>query len=165
LCTIKDFNGEKSIYKIKTPDSIFGLKPKNIEQKFALNLLLDNNVKLVTLMGKSGVGKTLLALAAGLSGILEGKYTRLLISRPVMPMGKDIGFLPGDINEKMGPYMQPFYDNLDFLAMAGKLKGNHKKSIEELFNEGLIQVEPITYIRGRSIPNQFIIVDEFQNLS
>lgn len=149
---------------VKLPKDIMGIRPRNKEQQFAFDLLLDDNIKLVTLVGIAGSGKTLLATCVGLSKVLEGRYSRLLISRPVMPMGKDIGFLPGSLEEKLDPYMQPIYDNLELLMMtSGKKKTNMK--FEDLYKQDLIKIEPITYIRGRSIPNQFMIIDESQNLS
>lgn len=156
---------ENAISPLKLPkEGVMGIKPRNKDQQFAFDLLLDDSVKLVTLVGLAGTGKTLLATAVGLSKILEGTYSRLLISRPVMPMGKDIGFLPGSLMEKLDPYMQPIYDNLELLMMtSGKKKTNMK--FEDLYKQDLIKVEPLTYIRGRSIPNQFLIVDEAQNLS
>lgn len=158
----------KTVRALITPrEGIAGIRPRNREQAFALDLLLDDSVKLVTLLGMAGTGKTLLALAAGLSRVVEdGAYSRLLISRPVMPMGRDIGFLPGDIEEKLAPWMQPLYDNLEYLLVAG---GNRRRGgfrgFEELLDSGQIQVEPLTYIRGRSLPQQFVIVDEAQNLT
>jgi PhoH-like ATPase len=150
---------------ITTREGVWGIYPKNIEQQFAFDALLNDEIKLVTLVGKAGTGKTLLAIAAGLEmAISEGKYTRLLVSRPVMPMGRDIGFLPGDVNEKLGPWMQPIFDNMDFLF--GQRRGESSSSSwEDLINKGLLHVEPLTYIRGRSIPGQYLIVDEAQNLS
>jgi len=142
---------------------VWGIYPKNTEQQFAFDALLNDEVKLVTLVGKAGTGKTLLAIAAGLEMTIgQEKYSRLLVSRPVQPMGKDLGFLPGDVNEKLGPWMQPIFDNMDFLFGQHK---NTNASWESLINEGLLHVEPLTYIRGRSIPQQYLIVDEAQNLS
>ena len=147
-------------------EGVAGIRPRNREQAFALDLLLDDTVQLVTLLGRAGTGKTLLALAAGLSRVLEdGAYSRLLISRPIMPMGRDIGFLPGDVDEKLGPWMQPLYDNLEYLLVAGGNKRRGYRGFEELLDSGQIQVEPLTYIRGRSLPQQFVIVDEAQNLT
>lgn len=156
---------ENSIFPLKLPkEGIMGIKPRNKDQQFAFDLLLDDSVKFVSLVGLAGTGKTLIATAVGLSKILDGTYSRLLISRPVMPMGKDVGFLPGTLMEKLDPYMQPIYDNLELLMMtSGKKKTNMK--FEDLYKQDLIKVEPLTYIRGRSIPNQFLIVDEAQNLS
>jgi len=146
-------------------DGVMGIRPRNKEQSFALDLLMDDSVKLVTMMGKAGTGKTLLALAAGLQRTVhDGAYSRLLISRPIMPLGRDLGYLPGDVEEKLNPWMQPLYDNLDFLMVAeGKRRG--MRGLEHLFEKGLLQIEPLTYIRGRSLPQQFVIVDEAQNLT
>lgn len=141
------------------------LTPKNREQIFALELLLDDNIQFVTLSGKAGTGKTLLGIAAGLKKIREERiYKKLLISRPVVPMGHEIGFLPGTVEEKLTPWMQPIYDNLEFLLS----QNSHDKSAysyKELLEYGIIQVEALSLIRGRSIPNQYFIVDEAQNLS
>ncbi|HEY6723355.1 MAG TPA: PhoH family protein [Polyangiaceae bacterium] len=146
-------------------DGVMGIRARNKEQSFALDLLMDDSVQLVTVMGKAGTGKTLLALAAGLQRTAhDGAYSRLLISRPIMPLGRDLGYLPGDVEEKLNPWMQPLYDNLDFLMVAeGKRRG--VRGLEQLFEKGLLQIEPLTYIRGRSLPGQFVIVDEAQNLT
>ena len=145
------------------------IQPRNREQRFALNLLLQDSIKLVTLVGKAGTGKTLLAIAAGLQKVADEKlYNRLLISRPVVPMGNDIGFLPGDINEKLTPWMQPLYDNFDLIFGTQETQdkaGHWRRGHEELIEMGLLQIEPLTYIRGRTIPNQFLIIDEAQNLT
>ena len=145
----------------------WGVKPRNREQQFALDLLLDDSVQVVTLMGKAGTGKTLLAIAAGLQqAVDEERFNKLLVSRPVMPMGRDLGYLPGDISEKLRPYMQPIYDNLDFIV-AANMEQRRRSSMTpaQLEEGGYMSVEPLTYIRGRSIPNQYIIVDEAQNLT
>jgi PhoH-like ATPase len=145
------------------------IQPRNREQRFALNLLLQDSIKLVTLVGKAGTGKTLLAIAAGLQKVADEKlYNRLLISRPVVPMGKDIGFLPGDINEKLTPWMQPLYDNFDLIFGTqenSERSGHWRRGHEELIEMGMLQIEPLTYIRGRTIPQQFLIIDEAQNLT
>jgi PhoH-like ATPase len=151
-----------------TKHGIWGITSRNKQQQFALDLLLNDDIRLVTLVGKAGTGKTLLALAAGLEKTIESRsFLRLVVSRPVFPMGKDIGFLPGDIEEKLKPWMQPIRDNLDFLVGSsggpGRVKG--KKDLQSLFDLGMIEVEPLTYIRGRSMPNQYLIVDEAQNLT
>jgi PhoH-like ATPase len=155
------------IRALKTPrEGVVGVRPRNKEQSFALDLLLDDSVRLITLLGKAGTGKTLLALAAGLKRTIEdGAYARLLVSRPVMPLGRDIGFLPGDVNEMLDPWMQPIYDNLEFLLAAGGGKRRGVRGYDDLFNNGQLQVEPLTYIRGRSLPQQYVIVDEAQNLT
>ncbi len=146
-------------------EGVWGIYPKNLEQQFALDALLNDEIKLVTLVGKAGTGKTLLAIAAGLEmTISKEKYSRLLVSRPVQPMGRDLGYLPGDINEKLAPWMQPIFDNMDFLFGQQRGQGG-ASSYEDLINHGLLHVEPLTYIRGRSIPGQYLIVDEAQNLS
>lgn len=143
-------------------DAVWGISARNAQQRMALELLLNDEIPLVTITGKAGTGKTLLALAAGLFKVEdEHKYKKLLIARPVVPMGKDIGYLPGEKDEKLRPWMQPIYDNLEFLFDTKKA-GDIDKILMGL---GSIQVEALTYIRGRSIPSQFIIIDEAQNLS
>lgn len=152
----------------KPAEGLWGIFPKNAEQTFAMDALLNDDIKLVSLVGKAGTGKTLMAIAAGLvKTVDEGTYHRLLVSRPVFPLGKDIGFLPGDIEEKLNPWMQPIYDNIDFLFGATGARGRRGagKGCQELMNQGLLQIEPLTYIRGRSIPQQYLIVDESQNLT
>ncbi|MCS6900122.1 MAG: PhoH family protein [Myxococcales bacterium] len=157
------------ILPLRVPSGgIMGLRPRNKEQTFALELLLDNSIRLVCVLGKAGTGKTLLATAAGLKRTIEDEvYSRLLVSRPVIPMGRDVGYLPGDIEEKLNPWMQPIYDNLEQL-LAGR-DGKHKKdgsrTFQELQERGQLHVEPLTYIRGRSLPHQYLIVDEAQNLT
>jgi PhoH-like ATPase len=156
---------KRAVTALRVPrEGVMTVRPRNKEQSFALDLLLDESIRLVTLVGKAGTGKTLLALAAGLKRTVEdGAYTRMLVSRPVMPLGRDIGFLPGDVDEKLNPWMQPIFDNLEFLFSAGSRKG--PRAYAELLESGQIQVEPLTYIRGRSLPQQFIVVDEAQNLT
>jgi len=147
------------------------IKSKNREQAFALDALLDDDIHLVCLVGMAGTGKTLLATAAGEYMVeQEERYEKMLISRPVQPMGRDIGFLPGDVNEKLDPWMQPIYDALEIVhsnkAKSPEKKGQKKmsgKKIAELSDK--IFIEPLTYIRGRSIHNQYIIIDEAQNLT
>jgi PhoH-like ATPase len=125
--------------------------------------LLDPEISLVTAMGKAGTGKTLLALACGLHQVEElGLYGRLLVSRPVFAMGHDLGYLPGEIEQKLNPWMQPIFDNLEFLLDRQRGK---KTSISRLLTSGVLGIEPITYIRGRSIPGQYLVVDEAQNLT
>ena len=156
---------KKEVVALRTPrEGIMGVRPRNKEQSYAIDLLLDESIRLVTLIGKAGTGKTLLALAAGLKRTVEdGAYTRILVSRPVMPLGRDLGFLPGDVDEKLNPWMQPIFDNLEFLFSSGTRKG--PRAYAELLESGQIQVEPLTYIRGRSLPQQYMIVDEAQNLT
>jgi len=144
---------------------VWGIRPRNKEQHFALDLLLQDDVKLVTLVGKAGTGKTLLAIAAGLQKVVEERrYQKMLVSRPIFPLGRDVGFLPGDIEQKLNPWMQPIYDNLEFLMGVTKSDGK-ERGYREFLEMGSVEVEPLTYIRGRSIPNQFMIVDEAQNLT
>ncbi len=150
-------------------DTVWGIYPRNLEQSFALDLLLDDDVKLVTLVGSAGTGKTLLAIAAGLEKTTdEARYHKLLVSRPIFPLGRDVGFLPGTLEEKLNPWMQPIFDNLELLLGGGSQAGKGKRlsqSYNELIHQGILEVEPLTYIRGRSIPNQYFIVDEAQNLT
>lgn len=150
----------------KLRDGVWGIRPRNKEQHCALDLLLADDVKLVTLIGKAGTGKTMLALAAGLQKVVEEQiYSKLLVSRPIFPLGRDVGYLPGDIEEKLNPWMQPIYDNVEFLMGLSKAERKSGRSHQELIDMGYVEIEPLTYIRGRSIPNQFIIVDEAQNLT
>jgi PhoH-like ATPase len=145
----------------------WGIKPRNREQQFAMELLLDPTVQVVTLLGKAGTGKTLLAIAAGLQQVVDDEaYDKLLVSRPVMPMGRDLGYLPGDVGEKLRPYMQPIYDNLEFIVAANtEARRRSTMSAGQLEEAGYLSVEPLTYIRGRSIPKQYLVVDEAQNLT
>lgn len=148
---------------LKTIDSIWGIHPRNVEQSFAIDCLLNDDIQFVSLVGKAGTGKTLIALAAGLYKTLdEGRFQRLLVSRPIFPMGRDIGYLPGDVEQKLNPWMQPIFDNVEFLMGADKKAAGRA---QELINQGMLNIEPLTYIRGRSIPNQYLIVDEAQNLT
>jgi PhoH-like ATPase len=152
---------------IRTPkEGLWGIHPRNREQQFALDLLLNDDIQLVTLVGKAGTGKTLLAIAAGLHKAAdEGDYSRLLVSRPIFPLGRDLGFLPGDVEEKLAPWMQPIFDNVELLLGMVDERGKRKRGYKELEEMGLLEIEPLTYIRGRSIPKQFMIVDEAQNLT
>jgi len=143
---------------------VWDITPRNKEQSFAIDLLLDPSIPIVSLIGAAGCGKTLLAVAAGLEQVLdEGSqepiYNKLVVSRPIMPMGRDIGYLPGTMEEKMAPWLAPVQDNLKFLM------GNDKVLLEMYAEKGIIEIEALTYIRGRSIANAFIIIDEAQNLS
>ncbi len=143
---------------------VCGIVPLNARQRIALDLLLDDSVPIVTLLGKAGTGKTLLAITAGLRKVVEEKkYTRMLVSRPVVPVGKDIGYLPGEKSAKMSNWMQPLFDNLEFIL--GGYKAPSIKSMDQLLKDKTIEIEALSYIRGRSLPNQFIIVDEIQNLT
>ena len=157
-----DHGGKKIQRLVFDHDHIWGIRPRNVQQTMALELLLRTDLPLVTLIGKAGTGKTLLALAAGLMQTEDlGSYKKLLVARPIVPVGKDLGFLPGEKEEKLRPWMQPIYDNLEYLF-------NTKKPGELdaiLAGMGSIEVEALTYIRGRSIPEQIILIDEAQNLT
>jgi PhoH-like ATPase len=152
---------------------VFGLRARNKEQSFALELLMDDGTQVITLAGSAGTGKTLLALAAGLEQVLETEnYDRLLVTRPVIPLdNQDLGFLPGDKKEKIRPWMQPIFDNLEYLFHASHAKPGHKNDqpvmdIENYLSyANRIELEALSYIRGRSIARQFILVDEAQNCS
>ncbi len=156
-------NGKvEALQRMRRP--VWGIRPRNREQHFALDMLMRPEVQLCTLIGKAGTGKTLMALATGLERVVsDNTYRRLLVSRPILPMGRDLGFLPGDINEKLAPWMQPIKDNFEFLTSVNA--ANDTYTYEGLVSDGLVQLEALTYIRGRSLPQQFIIVDEAQNLT
>jgi PhoH-like ATPase len=156
----------KAVPVKKLREGVWGIKPRNREQHFALDLLLNEDIKLVTLVGKAGTGKTLLAIAAGLQKVTEEQqFAKLLVSRPIFPLGRDIGYLPGDIEEKLNPWMQPIYDNLELLLGLNKTDKKDGRSYAELVDLGFVEIEPLTYIRGRSLPNVYMIVDEAQNLT
>jgi PhoH-like ATPase len=157
----------KVVPAVRIPkEGIWGIRARNMEQSFALDLLLNEDIKLVTIVGKAGTGKTLLAIAAGLQKTMEETiYSKLLVSRPIFPLGRDIGYLPGDVEEKLNPWMQPIFDNVEFLMNISRADKKSGRGYHELLDLGILEIEPLTYIRGRSIPNQFIIVDEAQNLT
>ncbi len=146
-------------------DPVWSLFARNKEQLFALDMLLDDRIQVVTLMGVAGTGKTLLAIAAGLKLAIEDKrFRRMVVSRPIFPLGRDLGALPGDLSEKLNPWMKPIFDNLDFLfGEADTERG--RSSYQHLLDENLLEIEPLTYIRGRSLPHQYMLVDEAQNLT
>ncbi len=153
-------NGRLVPIQVGFDTEIWGIHALNNEQLMALDLLLDDDVAFVTLLGPAGTGKTLLALAVGLYETTnEKKYKKMIVTRPVVPMGKDIGYLPGGAEEKMRPWIQPIYDNLEFLF------DNVGKSVSKIENQKFLEIEVLSYTRGRSIPHQFIIVDEAQNLT
>lgn len=155
-----DDNGENIRKLIYGPRSM-SIKPINVEQKFLMDALFDTDIKLVAIAGKAGTGKTLCAIAASYCQTVDEKlYKRMLVSRPVYPMGRDIGYLPGDMGEKLDPWMQPIYDAFD--VITGFKNANIRETIK---NDPSIVVEPLTYIRGRSIHDQILIVDEAQNLT
>jgi PhoH-like ATPase len=159
-----DASGTKLIPIIDCREGIWGIKPRNREQHFGLDALLDDRIKLVTLMGKAGTGKTLLAMAAGLKRtVMDREFRRLVVARPTISMGKELGFLPGSLEEKLAPWMQPIHDALE---MLGDLNMGHEhRRSGDLMRSGSIVVEALSYIRGRSIANQFMIIDEAQNLT
>jgi len=144
----------------------WGLRPLNVQQRFAMELLLCNEITLVTLIGIAGAGKTLLSLACGLQKVVEEKQFRhLLVARPVVPMGRDIGYLPGTKEEKLSSWMGAIYDNLDFLIDRARPQEPIEQTLNYLFDSGLIEIEALTFIRGRSLPQQYIIIDDAQNLT
>lgn len=150
---------------------VWGIRPLNREQRYAFEILLDDEIQLITLSGKAGTGKTILAIAAGLQKVVNEKtYRKLSIYRPVIPMGRDIGFLPGTEQEKLSPWMQPIMDNLEFLLNehsggASSRKGGGAGRLDYLLDSNVLDIRALTYIRGRSLPQQFIVVDEAQNLT
>ena len=156
------------VVKLLTIDNNAPITPRNREQRFAMDALLNDKIKLITLSGKAGTGKTLLAIAAGYHQVMDTRqYKRLLVSRPIFPMGKDLGYLPGSVEEKLDPWMQPIHDALSLIVhnRSGGTNAQNRKGGDVIASNPLIDVEPLTYIRGRSIPNQFMIVDESQNLT
>ncbi len=163
------------IHLASEQDHVWNIQARNREQRMAMELLMDPNVQIVTLVGQAGTGKTLLALAAALHSVLKShRYDRILVSRPIIPMGKDIGYLPGAKEEKLSHWMQPIFDNLTYLLNEGpehsasgkkKVKLSPRDRIDALLNNNTVVLEALTYIRGRSIPGQYVIVDEAQNLT
>lgn len=175
---VKEAEGRKSAVGRVSPDlklirpvrrrreGIWGILPRNKEQEFALELLMDDDVKLVTLNGVAGTGKTLLALACGLKKVADDEvYRKLLVSRPIFPLGRDIGFLPGDVEQKLNPWMKPIFDNLELLLSSRGVGKGREPNYAYLLDKKILEVEPLTYIRGRSLPQQYLIVDEAQNLT
>ncbi len=159
-----DATGEKLVPILDCREGVWGIKPRNREQHFAFDALLDDRIKLVTLMGKAGTGKTLLAMAAGLKRVVNDReFRRLVVARPTISMGKELGFLPGSLEEKLAPWMQPIHDALEMLSDLN-MGHDHRRS-GDLMRSGSIVVEALSYIRGRSIANQFMIIDEAQNLT
>jgi PhoH-like ATPase len=184
ITSVRYLHSGSNIYKLTGMDNLrpvkrgkerMGISPQNAEQECALDALTDPEIEMVALTGNAGTGKTLLALAAGLhqtSQIVKKTsfYEQVIVSRPIVPMGKDIGYLPGDVDEKLTPWMQPIFDNLEVILNTpkGLIKDNANiskmKSYQYLMDAGLLQVEPLTYIRGRSLPKRYFVIDEAQNL-
>jgi len=159
-----DATGKKLIPIIDIREGIWGIKPRNREQCFAFDALLDDKVKLVTLMGKAGTGKTLMAMAAGLKRTVHDReFRRVVVARPTVALGREIGFLPGTLEEKLGPWMQPIHDALEMLSDLNM--GHEHRRSADLMRSGAIVVEALSYIRGRSIASQFMVIDESQNLT
>jgi PhoH-like ATPase len=159
-----DASGTKLVPIIDCREGVWGIKPRNREQHFAFDALLDERIKLVTLMGKAGTGKTLLAMAAGLKRtVMDREFRRLVVARPTISMGKELGFLPGSLEEKLAPWMQPIHDALEMLSDLNM--GHEHRRSGDLMRSGSIVVEALSYIRGRSIANQFMVIDEAQNLT
>ena len=159
-----DATAKKLLPILDCREGVWGIKPRNREQHFAFDALLDDRVKLVTLMGKAGTGKTLMAMAAGLKRtVMDREFRRLVVARPTISMGKELGFLPGSLDEKLAPWMQPIHDALEMLSDLNM--GHEHRRSGDLMRSGNIVVEALSYIRGRSIANQFMIIDEAQNLT
>ncbi len=151
---------------LQVSKDIWGIQPLNVEQRCAIDLLLRDDIQLVTLIGPAGTGKTLMALACGMRKTFdENTYSRILVSRPIMPLGKDIGYLPGTKEEKLYHWMQPIYDNLEFLCSTTSGEGNGAATLEFIMESKKIEMEAVTYIRGRSLPKMYMIIDEAQNLT
>jgi PhoH-like ATPase len=159
-----DPSGKKVVPILDCREGVWGIKPRNREQHFAFDALLDDRIKLVTLMGKAGTGKTLMAMAAGLKRtVLDREFRRLVVARPTVSMGRELGFLPGSLEEKLNPWMQPIHDALELLSDLN-MGSDHRRSTD-LMRSGTIVVEALSYIRGRSIAHQFMVIDEAQNLT
>jgi PhoH-like ATPase len=159
---------KKKIVRLSTEgrEGMWRITPRNTEQICAMDALINDEIQLVTLVGKAGTGKTLLAVAASLfKTVDENIYSRILVSRPTLPMGKDIGFLPGTIEEKLTPWMYPIVDNVELIMRKDSRSNRHMRGFKELVDMGILVIEPLTYIRGRSIHNQYLILDEAQNLT
>ncbi len=157
---------QKIVPIIELAKGLWGVIPRNKEQKFAIDALMDDRIPLVTLVGKAGTGKTMLALAAGLVKVLdESAYTKMLVSRSIFPLGRDLGALPGELEEKLRPWMQPIYDNFEFLLSSKSAGRDRRVSYKTIMEFGEVEIEALTYIRGRSIPKQWMVVDEAQNLT
>jgi PhoH-like ATPase len=181
ICSIRYLRAGEDIYRIQGPDShtkikngksLEGVSPKNIEQRCAIDALTNPDIEVVALTGSAGTGKTLLALAAGIHQTTKKSplYEQVVVARPVVPMGNDIGYLPGDVQEKLAPWMQPIFDSLEVIVRTPKghmkdgASSSQYRSFQYLIDAGILQIEALTYIRGRSMPQRYFIVDEAQNL-
>lgn len=161
-----DHEHSRMVPIVEFPKGVWGVLARNKEQRFALDMLMNDKIPLVTLCGKAGTGKTMLALAAGLTKVLEESvYTKMLVSRSIFPLGKDIGFLPGEMEEKLRPWMQPIFDNFEFLLSSKSASRDRRVSYKTIMEFGQVEIEALTYIRGRTLPNQWLVVDEAQNLT
>ncbi|MDA8172380.1 MAG: PhoH family protein [Nitrospiraceae bacterium] len=161
--------GKASQMPIKRQRAVSGIMPKNPDQECAIDALTADDVQVVALAGRAGTGKTLLSLAAGLHEKEKGRYEQVLVARPVVPMGQDLGYLPGDVEEKLRPWMQPIFDNLDVIVGTPQERKDERhipryKSSNYLVESDAVHIEPLTYIRGRSLPRRYMIIDEAQNL-
>jgi len=160
-----DFEGKRMLPILELSKGLWGVSARNKEQRFAIDMLMNDKIPLVTLVGKAGTGKTMLALAAGLTKVLEESvYTKMLVSRSIFPLGRDIGFLPGEMEEKLRPWMQPIFDNFEFL-LSSKSSRDRRVNYKTIMEFGQVEIEALTYIRGRTLPNQWLVVDEAQNLT
>jgi PhoH-like ATPase len=161
-----DHKESKIVPILELPKGIWGVQPRNKEQRFAIDILMNDQVPCVTLVGKAGTGKTMLALAAGLVKVLdENVYQKMLVSRSIFPLGKDLGALPGELEDKLKPWMQPIFDNFEFLLSSKSAGRDRRVSYKTILEFGEVEIEALTYIRGRSLPNQWLVVDEAQNLT
>ena len=160
-----DVDASRLIALREAKTGLLGIKPRNKEQYYAIDALLDERIELVTLMGKAGTGKTLLAIAAAMHSVIRQKrYRAALVARPIFPLGRDLGYLPGDVGQKLEPWMKPIVDNIEFIMDTGGPIKDHSDAAG-LIASGLIEIQPLTYIRGRSISNRYVIIDEAQNLT
>ena len=161
-----DAQQKKIVPIIELAKGLWGVHPRNKEQRFAVDMLMNDQIQLCTLVGKAGTGKTMLALAAGLTKVLdENVYTKMLVSRSIFPLGRDLGALPGELEEKLRPWMQPIFDNFEFLLSSKSAGRDRRVSYKTIMEFGEVEIEALSYIRGRTIPNQWLVVDEAQNLT
>jgi PhoH-like ATPase len=160
-----DADGQTAVALREVDGGLWGIRPRNKEQYYAIDALLDEQINLVALMGKAGTGKTLLALAAAMHQSFRQKiYRGVLVCRPIVPVGRDLGYLPGDVSSKLEPWMKPVVDTVDFLIdTGGPVKGQGDGA--SLMRSGLIEIQPLTFIRGRNIAKRFVVIDEAQNLT